>query len=158
MFSFSTSARAGAPVPSAVERRVSSMHQSAQFVGLERKDRIRSAIGATQGEMFLDQASTECNGRDRHLDAQCVIRQTDRTAKFGGQSGNATQVRLLDRCRIGAHAVEQHEVVATGCTEGLNRFPYLLELAMPVDMMTGLPVAATRRTSGRSIISNDAIL
>ena len=144
MLTFSTSDRAGSPCAKRLERRFGSAHQSTQLIRLERKCRIGAAVGAPQGEMLLDHAGAERHRGDCHFDAERVIGEPDRAAEFRCQLGNAPQVRLLDRRWISAHAVEQNQIAAAGRAESFNRFPISSRLAMPVDMITGLPVDATR--------------
>ena len=68
-----------------LERSSGAVHQRGEFVGLQRERRVRSAVGAPQGEVLLDQAGAERHRRNRHLDAERVVGETDRTAELGGE-------------------------------------------------------------------------
>ncbi len=108
--------------------------------------------------MLLDHASTERHGGDRNFGAKRMIGEADRTIERRRQLRNASEIGLLDRRRITADAMQERKIAAAAGAESLDRLADLLGVAIPVDMMVGLPVPATRRINGRSIISNEAIL
>ena len=101
----------------------------------------------------------ERDARDRDADAHRVVRQADLAAEQLAHVRDGSDVGVVRRGRIGAGALEQHEVAAAGARARRRTASSIsATLAMPVEMIIGLPVAATRRISGRSVFSNEAIL
>ena len=108
--------------------------------------------------MLLDDRGAQRHRGDGHTDTHGVIGQSDLAAEQVAHVRDGRQVGVLGRRRIGAGALEQHQVAAAGGARRAHGLVEFRSVAMPVEMISGLPVDATLRISGRWMFSNDAIL
>ena len=109
--------------------------------------------------MLLDDAGAECNARATPApDSKSVVREPYLAIEQLPHVRDRQKIGIGCRRRIGARAFEQHEIPASGFPRPRTASSMSATVAIPVEIIIGLPVAATLRMRGRSVFSNDAIL
>ena len=123
--------------------------QRGELGRLEAEGRVRAAVGAGQGEVLLDHAGAQ---RDRRpptaaepgVWSERPIGQPKRC----GHVGDGAHVGVLQGGRIAGDAVQQHDAGRAGRQRRVAAPPRSRpRLAMPVEMISGLPLAPPRSGS-----------
>src|SRR5262249_61541758 len=86
-----------APVSRLAESRFRSAHgmdHLPEFFRLQREFTIRSAVGAGERQMFLENGGSERDGGDRRLATESVIRKSHAGAEAARKAGNGAEGNL----------------------------------------------------------------
>ncbi len=96
-------------------------HQLGEFGRFHGEGAIRPAVGAGQGEVFLDEGGPERGGGDGRGGPQGVIGEPHLDPEALAQHGDGTQVVFGGRRRIAADAVQQRELAVAVLERHLDR-------------------------------------
>ena len=97
-------------------------YERRELLRLERERGIGTAVGASEREVFFDNARAECHCANRHGGTQGMIRQAHESPVPLGQMLKRPEVAVARQRRICADAVEQHDSIIAGEPRRSHRF------------------------------------
>ena len=155
---FSASVGAVGDAAEACQARSVSTTQLLHLRRLQREGGVDAAVGAARVKCFSITVAPRATLATATPMPIVWSDRPDLAAEELAQVRDGARVRVRRRRRVGAGALEQHQIRQPASRAARTASSSSATVAMPVEMISGLPVAATLRMSGRWAFSKDAIL